>query len=231
MKDRRRPPGRGMPFRKAIDPAKRGGWRTTLRAFVLLLVVASVLASAIAYSIVSGGLSAHDQPSRAEEVLARVMRRWATPRDVRDRSNPVQPSLQVLDQALGHYADHCATCHANDGSGDTPTGRSLYPRAPDMRAANTQSLTDGELFSIIEHGIRLSGMPAWGDGTPEGERDSWALVHFVRRLPKLTAEEIGRMESLNPKTPSQLKEEEETRRFLQGEAIGPAPALPPKKGK
>ena len=74
-----------------------------------------------------------------------------------------------------------------------------------MRATNTQSLTDGELFSIIEHGIRLTGMPA-GNGTPEGERDSWGLVHFVRRLPKLTPAEIERMESLNPKTPAQLKE-------------------------
>ena len=89
-----------------------------------------------------------------------------------------------------------------------------------MRATNTQSLTDGELFSIIEHGIRLTGMPAWGNGTPEGERDSWGLVHFVRRLPTLTPEEIGRMESLNPKTPAQIRDEEETRRFLQGESTG-----------
>ena len=98
-----------------------------------------------------------------------------------------------------------------------------------MRATNTQSLTDGELFSIIEHGIRLTGMPAWGNGTPEGERDSWGLVHFVRRLPKLTPEEIERMESLNPKTPAQFKEEEETRRFLQGESIGAAPARRPRR--
>jgi mono/diheme cytochrome c family protein len=130
---------------------------------------------------------------------------------------------------LGHYADHCSTCHANDGSGDTEIGRGLYPKVPDMRATNTQSLTDGELFSIIEHGIRLTGMPAWGNGTPEGERDSWGLVHFVRRLPKLTPEEIERMESLNPKTPAQFKEDEETRRFLQGDSIGAASA-PPKKG-
>jgi hypothetical protein len=43
-----------------------------------------------------------------------------------------------------------------------------------MRSSGTQALSDGELFSIIEDGIRLTGMPAWGTGTPEGERDSWA---------------------------------------------------------
>ncbi len=87
------------------------------------------------------------------------MRKRATPQPVRNRANPVQPTPEALDQALAHYADHCATCHANDGSGDTAIGRGVYPRAPDMRGAATQSLTDGELFSIIEHGIRLTAMP------------------------------------------------------------------------
>jgi mono/diheme cytochrome c family protein len=188
-----------------------------------------LLVGAIGYSIVRRGLSAHDEPSRAEEVLARTMRRLATPQAVRDRSNPLQPTAEVIGEALQHYADHCATCHANDGSAETPIGRSMYPRVPDMRAAQTQSLTDGELFSIIEHGIRLTGMPAWGNGTPEGERQSWGLVHFVRRLPHLTGDEITRMESLNPKTPAQIVEEEDTRRFLQGETPRP-PAIRAARG-
>ncbi len=228
MKDRQRRPGRGMPFRKSTGPAQSGSWKATLRAFLLLVAVVSVLGGAIAYSIASRGLSAHDEPSRVEETLARAMRRWATPSAMRDRTNPVQLTPEVINQALGHYADHCASCHANNGSGDTQVGRGLYPRVPDMRATNTQSLTDGELFSIIEHGIRLTGMPAWGNGTPEGERDSWGLVHFVRRLPKVTPEEIERMESLNPKTPAQFKEEEETRRFLRGDSSGAVSASPQK---
>ena len=129
----------------------------------------------------------------------------------------------MVEHALEHYADHCAACHANDGSGDTEIGRGLYPKVPDMRGIETQSLSDGELFSIIEHGIRLTGMPAWGTGTPDGERDSWGLVHFVRRLPKLSSDDIERMEGLNPKTPAQLKEEEEIRRFLEGNSSKPAP--------
>ena len=229
MKDRQGRPGRGTPARTPIETGSGSRWKATLRAFLLVTVVLSLLGSAIVYSIVRRGLSAHDEPSRAEELLAGAMRRWATPQSMRDRTNPVQPTPEVLNEALAHYADHCATCHSNDGSGDTVIGRSLYPRAPDMRAAPTQSLTDGELFSIIEHGIRLTGMPAWGNGTPEGERDSWGLVHFVRRLPKLTPEEIERMESLNPKTPAQFKEDEETRRFLQGDTDGTASG-PARKG-
>jgi hypothetical protein len=105
-------------------------------------------------------------------------------------------------------------------------GRSFFPPAPDMRASRTQSLTDGELFSIIENGIRLTGMPAWGTGTPEGERESWALVHFIRRLPSLTASDIERMEGLNPLSPAKFREAEEARRFLEG--MSESPAIPAK---
>lgn len=190
--------------------------KATIRALLVLIVAVSAIVGVAAYSVVSRGLSARDEPSRLEATVARAMRRWATPQSQRTRSNPVQPTEPVLEQALEHFADHCAGCHGNDGSGNTEMGRGFYPKAPDMRAAQTQSLTDGELFSIIEHGIRLTGMPAWGTGTPEGERDSWGLVHFVRRLPALTPDDIERMEALNPKTPAQLKEEEEIRQFLQG---------------
>ena len=192
-------------------------WPVIVRALVLLVLGLAAISGAVAYSIVSRGLSARAEPSRIEEVLARGMRRWATPKALRSRANPVQPNDDVQAEALAHFADHCAMCHANDGSGDTAMGRSLYPRAPDMRGARTQSLTDGELFSIIEGGIRLTGMPGWGTGTPESERESWGLVHFIRRLPTLTLEEIERMEALNPKSPAQWREEEEARRFLAGE--------------
>ena len=218
MKEHRRRPGRRMPFRNAAAAAKSSDRRATLRVLVVLFALASVVGVVVVYSIVSRGLSTHDEPSRVEAMLARAMRRWATPQSMRDRPNPVEPTEAVLNQAMNHYADHCATCHANNGNGDTTIGRALYPRAPDMRAEATQSLTDGELFSIIEHGVRLTGMPGWGNGTAEGERDSWALVHFVRRLPKLTDEAIERMAALNPKSPAALKEDEEVRRFLEGDS-------------
>lgn len=223
MKGQQRRPGRGMPFRKSAGTVSRFDLKPTLRAIVVLIVGTLVVGGLVAYSVVSRGLSAHDEPSRVEELLARGMRRWATPESVRSRVNPVQATADVLADASAHFADHCATCHANDGSGDTPMGRAMYPRTPDMRAAATQSLTDGELFSIIEHGIRLTGMPGWGNGTPESERESWGLVHFIRRLPRLTPDEIERMEALNPKTPAQWKEEEDARRFLQGDSTPESP--------
>lgn len=199
--------------------------KSTVRAVVLLVVVAAVLAAAIGYSILSRGLSTRTEPSQAEVFIARTMRRLATPAAVRAQKNPLEPTAAVLADGLGHFADHCANCHANDGSGQTALGRNLFPKAPDMREAGTQSLSDGELFAIIENGIRLTGMPAWGDGTEASAAGSWGLVHFIRRLPGLTQDELTRMEALNPKSPDQFRQEEEVRRFLAGESdAAPAPA-------
>lgn len=228
MKHNRRRGPSGLPANGPGRAAFGIRFSPWLRALLLLTVVGVIVGAAVAYSIARRGLSTRTEPSRVEEVVARTMRRLATPGAVRTQPNQVQPIETVVTEALEHYADHCAVCHANNGSGDTTIGRGLYPKAPDMRLAPTQSLSDGELFSIIENGIRLTGMPAWGDGTPDGERASWGLVHFIRHLPTLTPEEIERMEALNPKTPAQFREEEEIRRFLEGQDSAP-PAGTPRK--
>ena len=200
--------------------------KALFRALLILLVIAVAVVGIIVYGLTRRGLSTRAEPTRAEAFLARSVRRLATPATLRTMPNPVEKTTEVLDDAMGHFADHCATCHANDGSGDTAIGRSFYPKAPDMKASATQSLSDGELFSIIENGIRLTGMPAWGDGTPEGERASWSLVHFIRKLPTLSAEEVERMEALNPKTPAEFREQEEARRFLAGDTAKPSLSPP-----
>ena len=107
------------------------------------------------------------------------------------------------------------TCHANDGSGDTEPGKRTYPPAPDMRLPATQQLTDGELFYVIENGIRFTAMPAWGGGAVD-EQKSWKLVHFIRHLPHLTDAEKAQMRKLNPKALHELKEEMEDEKFLEG---------------
>ncbi len=95
-------------------------------------------------------------------------------------------------------------------------GKHMYPQAPDMRSLKTQQMSDGELFFIIQNGIRLTGMPAWGSGSQHDEQDSWKLVRFIRHLPQLTAAEEREMETLNPKSPDELREEQEEKEFLNG---------------
>jgi len=180
-----------------------------------MALATSALALAAGAALLGGtlraGLSARDEPSRIEQVLARAMRRYATPADLRDRRNPVPLTPAVLVEARAHFADHCAPCHGNDGKGTTSIGQSFYPKVPDMTLPETQDQSDGALFATIENGIRLTGMPAWGDGTAESAHGSWTLVHFIRHLPKLTDEELSTMKRLNPRPHAeweQLREEE-----------------------
>ena len=101
----------------------------------------------------------------------------------------------------------------------------MYPKAPDMTRPEMQSLSDGELFAIIENGVRLTGMPGWGAPGQHDDAESWELVHFIRHLPKITEEELGEMKAANPKSPQALEKEDAIRRFLAGEEP-PPPAAP-----
>jgi mono/diheme cytochrome c family protein len=198
------------------------------RSVVEILVLAVVMAIAVGVLIgayfVTVGVSARPQPGRLETVAAQTVRSIAIRTRIRGLTNPVPATPEVIAEGRDHFADHCAVCHGNDGSGDTEMGRGLYPRAPDMRLPATQKLTDAELFYIIENGVRLTGMPGWSTGTKEGETSSWHLVHFIRHLPKLTDEEVEHMESLNPKSPEEIRQEIEAEQFLNGADVPAPPA-------
>jgi cytochrome c553 len=189
---------------------KRG--RGIVVGVIMLLIIVAVAWSA---SFLRHGSSAHDRPTAIEAFVARKMRHWATPADLRERKNPMPLTPEILKESRAHFADHCAVCHGNDGKGETEMGQHMYPRAPDMTLAATQSLSDGELFGIIENGIRLTGMPGWGNGTAESARSTWTLVHFVRHLPKITTEEMGEMEKLNLRTPEEYAQMQSDEEFLE----------------
>ncbi len=190
------------------------------RGTLLIIIGVALLAVAfgIVISILHDGLSARATPTRLEAVLARNARHLAIPSNARLAQNPVLESPEDLREARLHFADHCAICHANDGSGHSDIGDGLYPKPPDMRLPQTQNLTDGELFWIIENGVRFTGMPAFSSngGNHGGGQDSWKLVHFIRHLPHLTVAERLEMERYNPKGREDRAEEQEENDFLNG---------------
>jgi mono/diheme cytochrome c family protein len=201
--------------------------KPVLKAFLMFVALGAVLLAGAFIWIGSRGISARAQPGPVETALARTMRRLAVPRGDRDRQNPITATPDVIAAGMAHIADHCAACHANDGSGDTEIGHGLYPRPPDMRQASTQSLTDGELFYIIENGVRLTGMPAWGTGKPEEAEQTWHLVHFIRHLVRITDPELEQMKAMNPAAPDEIRQQIEEERFLKGETKTPSPPSKP----
>jgi mono/diheme cytochrome c family protein len=196
------------------------------RALLLLLAVTGAGALVIFVLAIRQGVGARRDTTPMEVRAARQVRHLAIPRAARDQPNPERASPQGLRDAMHHFADHCASCHGNNGRGQTDIGKNLYPKVPDMTVPATQRLSDGELFTIIKNGIRFTGMPAWGNDSPEADRDSWKLVHFIRHLPKITEAELSEMEVMNPISPLELKEREEEARFLEGKAELPPDSRP-----
>ena len=181
----------------------------------LLLLVGLAALAAVVWARHAGGFSAQATPTLLETVMARYARSLAIPASAKSLQNPIADSPEVQHEAMAHYADHCASCHANNGAGDTMYGKGLYPKPPDLRLAATQNLSDGELFFMIQNGVRLTGMPAFGSPNDDGS-ESWKLVRFLRHLPKITPTEVEEMNGMNPKSPDELQEEKQEQDFLNG---------------
>ena len=198
-----------------------------LKAFGLLVAALAVLAIAGGVYLANAGVSARDTPGALETFVAGKLRDLAVSRRARRLQNPIARSPEVIADGRAHFADHCASCHANNGSGDTAMSRNMFPKAPDMRLARTQDLSDGELFYIIEQGVRFTGMPGWSTGDADGETASWHLVHFIRHLPDVSEPELEEMQRLNPAPPDEILQRLEEERFLRGDdPDAPAPPAP-----
>lgn len=160
-------------------------WKPFLLALLLVLVIV-IVGGAL---FIHRGFRATNQPSGLESFAARAVRNYSIPGAARREKNPLDATPQNLQDGRGAFLANCQTCHGHDGSGLTPVGQSLYPRVPDLRAAPTQNLTDGELHYIIENGVELTGMPAWGNQHQVQNVDGWKLVLYIRSLRPLTQQE------------------------------------------
>jgi mono/diheme cytochrome c family protein len=162
------------------------------------------------------GFSARDKPSALEASLANWFRVQSIPERYRRLINPVPATEEVYRQGMDHFADHCAICHGNDGNGDTPLGKNLYPPAPVLKDTK---LSSGELYYTIQNGIRLSGMPAFGEPDKLDDETTWMLVNFIQHLRMQSDEDLQRMRQLNPQTPSEQQREQETKDFLNSNEV------------
>jgi predicted CXXCH cytochrome family protein len=154
----------------------------TLKIIGILLCAFALFAAIYFFFLIRRGFSATDEPSTIERTVARTVRNLSIPSKAKSEKNPLQEDSAVLTEARDIFIDRCAGCHGQDASGATTIGRNLYPKAPDLRVSPTQDLTDGQIHYIIQHGVRLTGMPAWGNPHEEQGDASWKLVLYLRYL-------------------------------------------------
>ena len=174
-----------------------------LRIVLIFVLIIALGAVYVGWDMLSHGFSARLSPNRVESFVAPRLRNLGIPSKAHNAKNPIADSPDTFAEAMAHFADHCAVCHGSDGSGETRIGKGLFPKPPDLRENRTQDLTDGELYYIIDNGVRLTGMPGWGGDPEHGPEANWNLVQFIRHLPQLTPAEAAHMRDLNPKAPDE----------------------------
>jgi mono/diheme cytochrome c family protein len=132
-------------------------------------------------------IGATQQPSPVEATLAN----WTVNRSVGLRApqevNPLADNPEALQSGLAHYKNSCVHCHGAPGVQPSDFASGLNPPAP-LMADVTKRWSDGEFFWITKHGIRLTGMPAFGGAL--NDDDIWSVVAFVRHLNNLSESEI-----------------------------------------
>ena len=96
------------------------------------------------------------------------------------------PKLKEL--AFPHYHEMCRLCHGAPGYLPEEFATGLYPSPPSMTKGDIQKeLSDAEIYWIVKHGIKLTGMPAFGP--THKDEILWGLVALSKEIPKMTPEQ------------------------------------------
>jgi mono/diheme cytochrome c family protein len=169
------------------EPISR--WRTVLATVIAAYMVPILIGVGFIYSgAYDIGVDAHHWG------LTYQVFETARVHSIKAHAAGITPPAGLDDQAkilagVEHFAEHCAVCHGAPGVPKDDIANGLYPQPPDLAvAANRYAAT--ELFWIIKHGIKMTGMPSWGD---HGDDELWATVAFLRKLPGLTPEDYVKL--------------------------------------
>ena len=165
-------------------------WRLVAGALLALLAVVAVAIYAGLYNI------AADVPhTPAVYWLLETVR----DRSVAARARDIVPNdlddANRISKGAGQYAEMCSGCHLAPGMKRTEISRGLYPRAPELRRKT--NLTPAEQFWVVKHGVKMTGMPAWG--VTHDDDLLWDVIAFVRKLPELTPEQYETLVKNAPK--------------------------------
>jgi mono/diheme cytochrome c family protein len=156
--------------------------------FGILLVAAG--AAAILYTG-SFNTSAEKPPGRMEKQIATFALNKSVARRAPNRKNPLPATPENLRGGLAHFRENCVICHGAPGVDPGEIGQGLNPGAPDLTLPRVQARTDGQLYWLVDEGIKMTGMPAFGPTHDENE--IWKIVAFLRHLPEITPEETAQL--------------------------------------
>jgi mono/diheme cytochrome c family protein len=136
-------------------------------------------------------------PSRLESMVMTPAVHASVRREAPQTPNPVAPTDENLIVGGTLYLDGCAGCHGVPGKAKKETGDVLFPPVPQLALVGTE-YTEAQIFWVINHGIRRTGM--FANGKWNTDKEMWAMAAYIKRmnsLPPQVQEELAR-----PKKPA-----------------------------
>lgn len=159
-----------------------------VRGFIAGVIASILIAAIIAYAVLKSGLipaNADANPGGLELWAAGTSLDATLRKEAPRGPNPVALNDANLIEGVNLYGQHCAICHgtAAGESSASPIAKGLYPAPPQLAAEGVEDDPDGVSYWKIKHGIRLTGMPAWGRSLTD--RQIWTLALFLKHMDKL----------------------------------------------
>lgn len=163
---------------------------------IIFTIVALVVGGAFYLKKGYMHIEADQAPMPMERKLAMSVMDASTERHAPDTKNPVSPTEQNLVEGARLYLNHCAGCHGLPSNRDSQFGRSFYPPVPQF-FKDAPDMPDNQNFYITQHGVRLTGMPAWNKTLSDTQ--IWTVVTFLSQIEKLPP---AASKELEPPAPS-----------------------------
>src|SRR5690242_3816189 len=158
-----------------------------MRGYMLGIITALGVLAGIAYFYLTLGylgVRADVSPSSFESNYAMKFLDASVDRHAPPGDSPVQPTEANLRDGMHLYQDNCAMCHASPQHPEKKFGHPFHPPVPDF-LKDAPDMEENANFYIIKHGVRWSGMPAWGNTL--SDQQIWTLVTFLGHMGKLPA--------------------------------------------
>ena len=153
-------------------------------------IVLAVILAVTAFLTLGAYNFAADAPHSA---LVQDLIEYARDRSIEVRSEGIQtPDLSDpgrITQGAVHYAEMCTGCHLAPGMDENEMRPGMNPKPPKLALMKGEE--PEEQFWIVKHGIKMSGMPAWG--ATHSDEEIWAIVAFLQKLPELSPEQYRAM--------------------------------------
>lgn len=164
-------------------------FKTVVMTLFVTIILVLVVAVVVIYSGTYNVAASKPDLKLMDNIFSLTM-----DRSVHKHAAGIQVSATYQSPDLGegfeHYNEMCVTCHGAPGVEKSESGQGLNPPAPDLSESVTD-LSPQEVFWILKHGVKMTGMPAFGP--THNDEKLWDITAFVKRLPDMTAEQYHEM--------------------------------------